>query len=434
MQLKAFVLTIAALLSVMLAESHATNLRIFSGKNERAAQPSVCLGLLAIQVPGSVIMGESTKKVLANPGGAGFQRMGTQLPGYPLSTHGARVAVWNLEELGANHKQSVAEIKSEGEEFVQRSRTLKYRWLEHDYKDMVKFLQDRVRDNPGAASYVQNNLATWGKEAADVRSSIAATGTATLPPEAPPTGFAYRWGNNFAAGFQDPKDKRIRIITGAVSRPELGVQAAAHEWQSFHGRFSSRRPEELPQQAGVCTAFGFVADDPQDPTKGDYSLDIPFFVKAQPNLVFELETWMVPAESKPRPDIRDGGDPHVFTAEDLSRSSGVGFLSGIINMAGISHSYGPIYVNVAGQVGRIIGRRYAKDSGMDVTYEFEFMAHGVPGQRDKPYIKLTMAGVLPGKYRTAIGNKQPPKFKEAEEVFRKMVGSMRLHSPVPPAH
>ena len=35
---------------------------------------------------------------------------------------------------------------------------------------------------------------------------------------------------------------------------------------------------------------------------------------------------------------------------------------------------------------------------------------------------------------TAIGNKQPPKFKEAEEVFRKMVGSMRLHSPVPPAH
>jgi len=42
--------------------------------------------------------------------------------------------------------------------------------------------------------------------------------------------------------------------------------------------------------------------------------------------------------------------------------------------------------------------------------------------------------VLPGKYRTAIGNKQPPKFKEAEEVFRKMVGSMRLHSPVSPAH
>ncbi len=434
MQLKAFVITSAVLLGVMPVESHATKLKIFSGKNERGVQPSICLGLLAIQVPGAVIMGESTKKVLANPGGAGFQRMGTQLPGYPLSTHGARVAVWNLEELGANHKQSVAEIKSEGEEFVQRSRTLDYEWLEHDYKDTVKFLQDREKKNPAAAGYVQSNLAMWGRRAAEVRSSIAATGTATLPPAAPPTGFAYRWGNNFAAGFQDPKDKRIRIITGAVSRPELGVQAAAHEWQSFHGRFSSRRPEELPRQAGVCTAFGFVADDPQDPTKGDYSLDIPFVVKAQPNLVFELETWMLPAESKPRPDIRDGGDPNVLTAEDLSRSSGVGFLSGIINMAGISHSYGPIYVNVAGQVGRIIGRRYAKDSGMDVTYEFEFMAHGVPGQRDKPYIKLTMAGVLPGKYRTAIGNKQPPKFKEAEEVFRKMVSSMRLHSAVSAAH
>lgn len=33
---------------------------------------------------------------------------------------------------------------------------------------------------------------------------------------------------------------------------------------------------------------------------------------------------------------------------------------------------------------------------------------------------------------TAIGNKQPPRLKEAEEVFR--VGSMHVHSPVSPAH
>ena len=107
----------------------------------------------------------------------------------------------------------------------------------------------------------------------------------------------------------------------------------------------------------------------------------------------------------------------------------------------IKRTYGPKRIEMAGQTGgRLYGREYhnkgyLEENGPATAYEFEAEVMGVPGQTDRPHIKLQMGAALADApdlpkgqepIRPALKGQVPPSFEEGLKIFEEVVKSVRL--------
>ena len=78
---------------------------------------------------------------------------------------------------------------------------------------------------------------------------------------------------------------------------------------------------------------------------------------------------------------------------------------------------------------------YLEENGPATAYEFEAEVMGVPGQTDRPHIKLQMGAALADApdlrkgqepIRPALKGQVPPSFEEGLKIFEEVVKSVRL--------
>jgi hypothetical protein len=350
----------------------------------------MCLGYLLLDAPQSFTMGDGGNKGLSSTLGGRADLSGSSLEGIVVGAQGFQWQGIDLSEMAVDtlpkHRAISADASRRPDDFVRGER---YN-VEKDIPKRMRIERDWMKNEPDKG---EARLKELQAQIDKGRAEIAVSGKAKLNDD---TGFAYRWAEYFLAGIYEAKDSRSRLIAGEVSHPEMGVQAAAWEYERFSRIYSSRQPSEIPKGAGFCTGYGFIAEDTKEQKNASYNVDVAWaMTKHYPNLIFRVNTSPLSKDSEQPQDIREEGDPNKITVKDIQKMTGMGAVAGLLSMAGIKHTFGPEYIEVAGQTGRIVGREYYPNSGFGAAYEFEFKANGVPGQRDKPYILITMAAALP---------------------------------------
>lgn len=390
----------------------------------------MCLGYLLLEPPHVFTMGDGGGKGLNSTFGGRERLPGADLEGVNVGAKGFRWQGIDLSEIAVGtlpkHHAMSADASRRPERFARVERG----HIEKNLPKRMLIERDWMKDEPDKG---EARLKELQAEIDKGRADIAVSGKANLKDD---TGFAYRWAQYFLAGIYDTKDSRTRLIAGEVSHPEMGVQAAAWEYERFNRIYSSRLPTDIPKGTGFCTGYGFIAEDAKEQENASYNVDVVWaMLKHYPNLIFKVNMSPLSKDSEPPQDIREEGDPNKITVKDIQKMTGMGAVAGLLSMAGVKHTFGPEYIEVAGQTGRIVGREYYPNSGFGAAYEFEFKANGVPGQRDKPYIKITMAAALPDpeplpagqqSYNPALKGTKPPKVEVGEAIFRQVIQSLRI--------
>lgn len=390
----------------------------------------MCLGYLLLDAPQSFTMGDAGSTGLSSTFGGREALRGADLEGVNVGAQGFRWHDIDLSEIAVGtlpkHRAISAEASRRPDQFVREEKS----HIEKNIPKRMRIERDWMKDEPDKG---EARLKELQAQIDKGRADIAVSGKAKLNDD---TGFAYRWAEFFLAGIYDTKDSRTRLIAGEVTHPEMGVQAAAWEFERFSRIYSSRLPTEIPKGTGFCTGYGFIAEDAKEHEGASYNVDVVWaMTQHYPNLIFKLNTSPLSKDSEPPQDIREEGDPNKISVKDIQKMTGMGAVAGLLSMAGIKHTFGPEYIEVAGQTGRIVGREYYPDSGFGAAYEFEFKANGVPGQRDKPYIRITMAAALPDPSplpagqtgeRPALKGTKPPKVEVGEAIFKQVIQSIRI--------
>ena len=157
------------------------------------------------------------------------------------------------------------------------------------------------------------------------------------------------------------------------------------------------------------------------------------------NLVFIL---IVDSANPNRPrNAMEQENPNVVTTKDLQNLKGMAAAGALAALGQIKRTYGPKRIEMAGQTGgRLYGREYhnkgyLEENGPATAYEFEAEVMGVPGQTDRPHIKLQMGAALADApdlpkgqepIRPALKGQVPPSFEEGLKIFEEVVKSVRL--------
>lgn len=396
----------------------------------KASGNPMCLGYLLLDAPHSFTMGDAGSKGLSSTFGGREALRGADLEGVNFGAKGFRWHDIDLSEIAVGtlpkHRAISADASRRPDQFVREEKSHINKGILGD----IDFEREWIKRHPDSGT---DRLKALQAEVIKSRADIAASGKAKLSDD---TGFAYRWAEFFLAGRYDTKDSRTRLIAGEVTHPEMGVQAAAWEYERFSRIYSSRLPTEIPKGTGFCTGYGFIVEDAKEQENSSYNVDVVWaMTQHYPNLIFKVNTSPLSKDSEPPQDIREEGDPNKITVKDIQKMTGMGAVAGLLSMAGVKHTFGPEYIEVAGQTGRIVGREYYPDSGFGAAYEFEFKANGVPGQRDKPYIRITMAAALPDPeplpkgqngYNPALKGTKPPKVEVGEAIFKQVIQSIRI--------
>ena len=305
-------------------------------------------------------------------------------------------------------------------------------WLDVGLKERRKFAEGFLKSSdPRSVAAGHESLALLQKEEERVKHDIKVSGEAVLKDAG---AFAYRHPDGFVAGYLSEFDKRVRVFEGAVPKdaPD-NAQAAAMMYEQLRSVYRELPPGEVPQGHGYCTGHGFIKES-ADQVQWRTRFHLPYRSLNHPNLIITFEIQGRDKQAAPTGDIRQADNPNSITLQDIRDMKGWGALGMLAGMAEIKRTHGPEYLDIAGQKGRIIGREYKPDSGAGAAYEFEAEVLGVPGQIDKPAMRITMAAALPDPdplpagevaRRPALKGTKPPPFKEGLDYFRKVLLSMR---------
>lgn len=216
---------------------------------------STCLGYLLLDTPQPVTMGDAGHKGLSSSFGGREALRGADLEGINAGGQGFQWHGVDVSEMAAGslpkHRTVSADASRRPENFVRGERYD----IEKDIPKRMRIERDWMKNEPDKG---EARLKELQAEIDKGRADIAASGKANLKDD---TGFAYRWAQYFLAGIYDAKDSRTRLIAGEVSHPEMGVQAAAWEYERFSRIYSSRLPTDIPKGTGFCTGYGFIAED-----------------------------------------------------------------------------------------------------------------------------------------------------------------------------
>ena len=383
---------------------------------------SVCVDRFLVDIPGVVQVGD---------GYVGYKR-GITIDG--ISDYGVSGVCWgglSFFESKPSDGFGVKKVLDESRgalDFIGGARS----WLNNGMIDEIGYAQRRLKSKDSAVvEAAKKHLLDIREEEGRVRRSIKVSGEVKTKDA---DSFAIRYGNDFLVGYLSPIDKRIRVIQGVLSddAPD-NAQAAAMMYEQLRSVYRELPPGEVPQGHGYCTGHGFIKES-ADQVQWRTRFHLPYRSLNHPNLIITFEIQGRDKQAAPTGDIRQADNPNSITLQDIRDMKGWGALGMLAGMAEIKRTHGPEYLDIAGQKGRIIGREYKPDSGAGAAYEFEAEVLGVPGQIDKPAMRITMAAALPDPdplpagevaRRPALKGTKPPPFKEGLDYFRKVLLSMR---------
>ena len=389
----------------------------------------VCLDRFVIEVPPSVEVGASN---VVYQGGYNF-------PG--VKSIGATGIKWNgvtLDETHATNEQGLEIFHTVAIRRVGDSESLEK--AIKSYEERIRSLtESRDREKPEGRSFIQDVIDGKKRDLAGTLHSYKVSGFASVDTS---DAFAMRDDDGYKIGYLDPTDHRVRYFEGQLSPSEAAIEspeAAAQEYERFRRIYHRREVIDIPTGPGYCTAHGFI-DEPADykPQEGD-ALNLPFRSLKYPNLVFIL---IVDSANPNRPrNAMEQENPNVVTTKDLQNLKGMAAAGALAALGQIKRTYGPKRIEMAGQSGgRLYGREYhnkgyLEENGPATAYEFEAEVMGVPGQTDRPHIKLQMGAALADApdlrkgqepIRPALKGQVPPSFEEGLKIFEEVVKSVRL--------
>lgn len=380
---------------------------------------TICLDRILIDAPSTVEMAAAAAKsesVYAFDGiediGGGALRWGkvgiletvpTDAAGYETVHQGARPIRVTL----AQYKAAAAEHKKVIQSWVERTKSGTSNEIATAQRIVEKEKKDFEADQFG----------------------FNVSGEAELPEK---FAFATRRDNDFALGYLDATDQRVRMFKGALSHPELeSPKAAAEEYRRFRRIYHARLPTAIPVTPGYCTSFGLI-DEPDGPEM-DIELKLPFRLQKYPNLIFTLA--LGPADPDSPRNIQELPNMDAHNAK--------------LDLIGVKGSYGPIKETILGTPGRSYGQEYGPNCSAtscrppDQAYDIEAETFGVPGRVDQPHLILHMTAATSDDYklkrpfilnepsynkpdRPALSGHVPPPFKEGQKIFEQVLRSIRL--------
>jgi hypothetical protein len=385
---------------------------------------SICLGRFLIDLPGPIQMGAIEEKYNSTYGFDGVNDIGTKGVSWGkvtlAETPPTTLKVYRDEFYdGASAKRKIGDVYKSwyADRFREREEAIRYE---------TKRAQSGTPDDMAVGKEMVEDKKNLLKAA---RYSFKVSGKAKLEE---PHAFAFRRGNEYSAGYLDEVDKRVRVLEGVITRPQLeSPEAAAFEYFSFRRIYHRRAPTDIPITPGFCTPFGLI-DEAAGP-EPDTLLEIPFRSLKYPNLIFRLS--VAPADPDGKRNIQK--QPNM----DADRAP--------LHVIGVKGSYGPVAVNILGTPGRSVGFEYGPNCSrtscrpMDQAYEFEAQTFGEPGRPDQPNLTLYMIAATSDDYklkrtpepgnpgfntpsRPALSGHVPPTFNEGVNIFEQVLRSIRL--------
>ena len=389
-----------------------------------AGWQSVCLDRFVFDFPPEIDVGASELFYRGASGFSGIDDIGgggvrwdgveiyesipTSTEGYTSAYHGAANTVGSADDFASGIKRQ--------EEVIARRTLATKRGTAEERSSAMELLLDGKKD------------------LAESRYSLKVSGKAKLKQ---PQAFAFRSGEDFSLGFLDPVDKRVRLFEGVIRHKNIAsAEAAGAEFERFQKIYARRLPTDIPSKPGYCTAFGFL--DESDGRKADSVITMPFRSLKYPNLIFLLSVESADKEPK---NIQELPNMDAYGAK--------------LHMVGVKGSYGPVAETIAGSPGRSYGQGYGPNCSetscrpADQAYEIEAETYGKAGG-DHPRIVLRMIAATSDDYRLklpavpgdprynkrarpALSGKVPPTFKEGQQIFEKVLRSLRIRPTTPAA-
>lgn len=252
---------------------------------------------------------------------------------------------------------------------------------------------------------------------------------------------AYIWRNQnkLDLGILAKTDMRARMLFGELSGEGSLKQARAVVDQLWP-RFQTRTPGQWPQQAGLCTPYGFFAD-PADLTERDHRISLAFRHPQHPGLILRVSFATnnvktlgvmhspLPIDQRPTPweeearwakERRDECRSQQGTASrdligcafagarDIRRWREVQFLK-----------------LPDGQLARLLA--YENNTGLlgNQTYTVKIQSAGETDSAAAPQISISVTAHVPEGEQAEAANQQLPSLDEAISIAKKLAASVR---------
>jgi hypothetical protein len=299
-------------------------------------------------------------------------------------------------------------------------------------KDVDRWRGKVAKSEPGkSAELFKEILASKEQLLKELTTESTAVGVATSVSNVE---FAVRpYDSEFAVGFWDPKDQRIRTVKGELQSLEpKGPDAAANELRRWRTIYTARIPSEIPAKPGFCSSFGFFDESKEIDAKA--KAKIPFRLKEHPNLLFFLST--EPASEDGPANILDLPDMAIGRAQ--------------LDLIGVKARHGADKVKILGSPGRVYAQEYGPNCASkddcrpaDQAYEIHAETFGEAGRLDRPHLILYMVAATSDEYkakrkpvpgnpryntpeRPALKGHVPPPYKVGREIFDQVLRSIRI--------
>jgi hypothetical protein len=258
----------------------------------------------------------------------------------------------------------------------------------------------------------------------------------------PNNAFIWRHKNQFDFGTLVESDMRARMLHGRLSGEGSLTQAKA-VIDTLWPRYRPRKSGEIPNGAGICTPYGFLAD-PAGATERDYSLAFSFPDARHTNAILRLEVSThsqamvpygltfksVPIEQWPTPWQEDQQQAAESKAKcQPQQGTASRDLFGCI-FAGVrsikKHREVEYLTLMNGQRARLLVMELYPAINNYYEYEVRLETQGTPDSATQPNIRLSMYGLGKETDIATMRGKTPPSIDEAVSTVRTIAASLRL--------
>jgi hypothetical protein len=241
-----------------------------------------------------------------------------------------------------------------------------------------------------------------------------------------PNSFAWRYLGTYSFGTWLETDRRVRIIKGKLARAEADRTSAAQELQALWSSYRPRRASEQPEEHGLCTAHGFLAETKSQKGK-EFSAYVSYRDESQPALIYTIS--IAPGLVDSQEKLEDQPQPWREIPEEAKQrreqSKRKGEWLSIGPGALVERYLDPEYLTVASQRARLSGVKFR--ASMDqYDYEVQIETLGDPSDPKKPRI-IVMAQGLKAKYYPGLQGQPPaPPLEQVLPTLKAIAQSMRV--------
>ncbi len=252
-------------------------------------------------------------------------------------------------------------------------------------------------------------------------------------------GFVWRFKNKLDFGTLVKADMRARMLFGELSGEGSLKQARAVVDQLWP-RFQTRTPGQWPQQAGLCTPYGFFAD-PANLTERDHSISLAFRHPQHPGLILRVSFATnnvktlgvmhspLPIDQRPTPweeEARWAKERRDECRSQQGTASRDLFGCAFAGARDIRRWREVQFLKLPdGQLARLLA--YENNTGLlgNQAYTVKIQSAGETDSAAAPQISINVTAHVPEGEQAEAANQQLPSLDEAISIAKKLAASVR---------